>query len=166
MAFSDLLPTRRRTAGRRTSDLDPISSLREEMNSVFDSFLHGFMPSTYREGETHFEKFTPNIDISETDKKIKVTAELPGLEEKDITVSLEENYLILSGEKKEEKKEDKEEHYYREVSYGSFKRMIPLNGEVDVDKVEATFKKGVLRVTLPKVPGSEKEKGKKIPIKS
>ena len=168
MAFSDLLPTRRRRSdlGRPSSALDSISSLQEEMNRMFDDFFHGVVPSTYRKMETRMAEFAPSIDVSETSKAIKVTAELPGMEEKDISVTIDEDYLVLSGERKEEKKEEKEEYYHREMSYGSFQRTIPLSAKVDTNKVEAVFKNGVLKINLPKLPGTEKGKGKKIKIKS
>jgi HSP20 family protein len=168
MAFSDYLPTRRRRSelGKHASDLGSISSLQEEMNRMFDDFFHGDFLTPYRRMETRLAEFNPSIDVSETGKAIKVTAELPGMEEKDISVTVDEDYLIISGERKEEKKEEKEEYYHREMSYGSFQRTIPLNVKVDAEKVEATFKSGVLKIKLPKVPGAEKGKGKKIKIKS
>ena len=132
---------------------------------MFDEFFHGVFPSPYRRMETRMAEFAPSIDVSETGKAIKVTAELPGLEEKDISVTLDEDYLILSGERKEEKKEEKEEYYHREMSYGSFERAIPLSAKVDADKAEASFKNGVLKISLPKIPGAAKEKGEKIKIK-
>jgi HSP20 family protein len=103
--------------------------------------------------------------VSETDKEIKVSAELPGMDEKDIDVSLTRDSLTIKGEKKQET-EDKGEDYYRmERSYGSFTRSIPLPIEVDTDKVQATFKKGVLEITLPKTARAIQET-RKIPVKA
>jgi len=168
MAFTDLLPTRRRRGelGRRAIDWSDISSFQEEMNRMFDDFFRGVIPSSFRRIESRMTEFAPSIDVSETDKTIKVTAELPGLEEKDISATVEDDFLVLTGEKREEKKEEKEEYYHREVSYGSFRRTIPLSAKVDVNKVDASFKNGILKITLPKLPGPEKEKGKTIKIKS
>jgi HSP20 family protein len=109
--------------------------------------------------------FNPHVDVTENDQEIKVVAELPGLTEKDVEVSLANDMLTISGEKKAEK-EDKGENYYRlERSYGSFQRTIPLPTEVEADKVDATFKNGVLQITLPKLYPGEGVK-KKISIKT
>lgn len=152
---------------RRTgADLANLTSLQQEMNRMFEEFFRGFGLAPFREMEERMTRFAPSIDVSETSKEIRVTAELPGMEEKDISVTLEDDFLILSGEKKEEKKEEKEEYYHREMSYGSFRRVIPLTTKVETDKVKATFKKGLLMITMPKVPGAEAGKGKKIEIKA
>ncbi|MDR9501871.1 MAG: Hsp20/alpha crystallin family protein [Desulfurivibrionaceae bacterium] len=141
-----------------------MTTLQQEMNRMFDDFFSGFdfLPSTVM--EESLSRFAPNIDVKETPKEIKVMAELPGMDEKDISISLEDDFLLIKGERQEEKKEDDEEYFYREISSGSFRRMIPLTAKVDADKVEAEFKKGVLKVTLPKVAGAESEKAKKIEI--
>lgn len=169
MALSDLLPTRRRKTDLGTvgSSLASLSEFQREMNRMFDDYFGDFDLAPFAGMEERLARFAPSIDVSETPKKIKVTAELPGMEEKDISVTVEDDYLILSGEKKEEKEEeDDEKYYHREMSYGAFKRIIPFNASIDTDKVEAKFKKGVLKITLPKLPGSESDKGKKIEIKS
>jgi HSP20 family protein len=144
----------------------PFVSLQREMNRLFDNFFGGLSPSPWAPLERGgAESFTPHVDVSETDKEIKVSAELPGMDENDIDVSLTRDTLTIRGEKKEEK-EDKGKDYYRmERSYGSFTRNIPLPVEVNTDKVEATFKKGILYVTLPKTV-SAIEKTKKVPIRS
>ena len=105
----------------------------------------------------------PALNVSEDEKNITVEAELPGMESKDIDISLQNNMLVLQGEKRFED-EKKEGNYHRiERSYGSFSRTIPLSSSVDEDKVKASFKKGVLTVTLPK---QGVEQGKKISIES
>lgn len=97
------------------------------------------------------EKFMPRIDVYEENDEIKVTAELPGMDEKAVKVELDEGSLTLSGEKKEEH-EQKTTHGYRvERRFGSFERSIPLPGRVDVDKAKAEYKNGILTVTIPKV---------------
>ena len=168
MALSNLLPARRGRGGlaRRGTDWSDMTTLQREMNRMFDDFFSGFDLLPSRVSEEPLSRFAPNIDVKETPEKIKVTAELPGMDQKDISVSLEDDFLLITGERKEEKKEDEEEYFYREMSYGSFRRMIPLAAKVDADKVEAEFKKGVLEVTLPKLAEAESEKGKKIEIKS
>jgi HSP20 family protein len=101
------------------------------------------------------------VDVSETEKEIIVNAEIPGVEAKDIDVNLDGNVLTIKGERKREH-EEKEENFHRiERSYGSFYRALRLPTEVDGERIKATYKKGVLRITMPK---SKKEAGKKIEI--
>ncbi|MBF0506624.1 MAG: Hsp20/alpha crystallin family protein [Nitrospirae bacterium] len=164
MAIRNLLPTisgRKGMRVKRDSD-NPFEVLQRDMNSLFDNFFRGFGPETF---ESRMGLFTPQIDVSETDKEIRISAELPGMDEKDIEVSLSKDILTIKGEKKEEK-EDKGKDYYRmERSYGSFSRTIPLPVEVQDNKVDATFKKGVLTITLPKSEKAVKET-KKVAIKA
>lgn len=166
MALSDLIPTRRRgNLPRREADWTDLTSLQQEMNRMFDNFFSDFSLSLFREWEERQTRFSPSIDISETAERIKVTAELPGMEEKDISVTLEDEHLLLSGERKQETKEEGEDYCHREMSYGSFRRLIPLDAKIDADKVEASFKKGVLTITLPKLPSEKSRKGRLIEIK-
>ncbi len=95
--------------------------------------------------------FSPRIEVSETEKEVTVNAELPGLDEKDITVDLEEDTLTIRGEKKEEHEEKDRRWYRAEVTYGAFERVIPLPAHVKGDKSKARFKKGVLTINLPKL---------------
>jgi len=108
------------------------------------------------------EEWLPSVDISETKDDFIVKAELPGLEAKDVNVSISGDLLIIKGEKKKEEEEKDEHHHYVERYSGSFQRVFQLPTAVKGDKVEATFEKGVLKVTLPKV---EEAKKKKIEIK-
>jgi len=105
----------------------------------------------------------PAVNVSENDKEVKVKAELPGMESKDIDISLWNNNLVLQGEKKFENEERGDNYHRIEHSYGSFYRVIPLPAEVDEAKIKAKYKRGVLEVTLPK---SEEAKAKKIEIQS
>jgi HSP20 family protein len=132
---------------------------------MFDDFFRDpFAPLAVREPR-FLGEFVPKVDVEESDTDFKVTAELPGLEPGDIQISLENDVLILSGEKKSER-EEKEKGYRRmERSYGSFQRVIPLTTEVEEDKVDAKFKNGVLTITLPKTPAAVKTT-KKIEIKT
>jgi HSP20 family protein len=144
----------------------PFSSFQREMNKLVDNWFGGFNPSPWTPLERGLATtFTPCVDVSETDKEIKVSAELPGMDEKDIDVSLTRDTLTIKGEKKEEKEEKGEDYYRMERSYGSFTRSVPLTVEVDTDKVQATFKKGVLEITLPKTPEAIQET-KKVAVKS
>lgn len=162
MAVKNLVPSEKKDVPIRKGIYDPFTTFRQEMNRLFSNFLRSFDIEPF---ETRFGAFSPSINVVEGDKEIKVSAELPGMDEKDIEVSLTKNVLTIKGEKKEEK-EDKGKNYYRmERSYGAFSRTIPLPVEIDIDKAKAQFKKGVLTVTLPKSPKAIKET-KKIPVKS
>ncbi|HSW64168.1 MAG TPA: Hsp20/alpha crystallin family protein [Dissulfurispiraceae bacterium] len=146
MAFKNLVPSGKEPTQEGKAE-HPVDLFRDEMNRLFDSFFRGFDVEPFgRKGAT----FSPKVDVVETDKQIMVTAELPGIDEKDIEVSISRDSLTIKGEKKVEK-EDKGKDYYRmERSYGSFSRTVPLPAEIDTEKVDAEFKKGVLAVTLPK----------------
>jgi HSP20 family protein len=168
MAITNLAPWRRgekEVPVRRDGERDPFYALHRRMDRLFDDFFNNFSLTRFGDWGESWGAFNPRIDLSETDKEFKVSAELPGLDENDIEVSLTQNTLTIKGEKKEEK-EDKDQNYYRmERSYGSFQRTIPLPYEVESNKVEATFKKGVLTVTLPKTAEAQKHT-KKINIKA
>lgn len=99
--------------------------------------------------------FQPQADVVDDGKAIRVSVELPGLDKDDVDVSIEDGTLSLSGEKRIESSEEKDGCYHTERAYGSFHRLIPLPTDVDLDRVEARFKKGVLTVTVPKAPGAE-----------
>ena len=147
---------------RRGGYADPFSRMHKEMDRMFQDFFGGFPRIRDEEGAEW--GLTPDIDVTESDKEIRVKAELPGVTEDDIDVRLENNTLVISGEKKEET-EDKDGSVYRsECCYGSFMRSVPLSAEVDADKVDASFKNGILRVKLPKT-GEEKATGKRIQVK-
>ena len=104
----------------------------------------------------------PAVDIEDRDNEVIVSAELPGLDKKDFDVEVEADRLILRGEKKASKEKKEGNYFYSETSYGSFHRVIPLPAEVDRDKADATYKHGVLTVTLPK---TEEAKGRRIAVK-
>ncbi len=150
MAIGDLIPKKRRDELAARVDFEhPFDALHREMDSLFNSFAKGmdivpFGPGAKAGG------FMPKVNVVEDDKALTITAELPGMDEKDIEVTLTKDSVTLKGEKKAEK-EEKEKGYYRmERSFGSFTRTIPLAAEIDEDKVEAKFSKGVLNVKLPK----------------
>ena len=107
----------------------------------------------------------PAIDMSEDEKAYKISAELPGLDAKDVDVSVSGNMLVLKGEKRQEKEEKDKNYYFSERAYGSFQRTFELPASVDRDKVAADFSKGVLTITLPKTPEAQKPQ-KKIEVKS
>ena len=147
----NIAPWRRREL-RRT----PGYALDQTINRLFEDFFNDFDRFGMRpfaEGSA----FSPSLDLSETDSEFKVSAELPGLDENDVNVSLAHNVLTISGEKKDEHEEEKENFRRIERSYGSFKRSVALPEEVDPDNVEATFKNGVLTVVLPKTTKAQEE---------
>jgi HSP20 family protein len=107
---------------------------------------------------------TPSIDVHETDQAYTVSAELPGIDPKDVELDLRDNAITLRGEKRSERKEEDAGRRYSERSFGRFERTIPLAAEVDADKVEASFENGLLKVTLPK-NAKARDKTRRIEIK-
>jgi len=132
--------------------------MRKEMDRFWDSFLEGTMR---RKGEDGTEWF-PSLDVSETKSDFVVKAELPGIDPKDIDISLTDGMLTIRGEKKQEKEEKEENYHFIERSYGTFSRSVSLPRDLKHDKISASYKDGVLRVVLPK---SEEAKKKEIKIK-
>jgi HSP20 family protein len=134
------------------------TAMRKEMERLFDRFWDLDLPEVPTFGE-----WMPKIDLAETKDALVVKAEIPGIEPKEIALTLQDQMLTIKGEKKHEK-EEKDEHYYRaERAYGAFARNLRLPAPVDGGKVTATFKNGVLTVTLPKTAAA---KGATIPIKA
>ncbi|MFZ5907189.1 MAG: Hsp20/alpha crystallin family protein [Nitrospirota bacterium] len=162
MAKKTIVPVQKQSLPARREEWNPFSLLRQEMNSLFDNFFRGFETEPF---ESRLGAFSPRVDVAETDKEIKVTVELPGMDDKDIDVSLTKDMLTIRGEKKEEKEEKSKSFYRMERSYGSFSRTVPLPTEIDTNKVKAEFKKGILSVTLPKTQQAIKET-KKIQVKA
>jgi len=169
MSIKDLVP--RFGRGRdnmpvRRGEVDPFRDLQQEMNRLFDDFFRGFpLAPRWGEGETALAAFSPRVDVSETDKDVTISAELPGLNEKNVTVELDDSAVTIRGEKKEETEDKGKNWYRREQSYGSFHRVVPLPAAVDGEKAKATFKKGVLEITVPK-RGEEQTARKAITIES
>ena len=145
-------------------------SFRSEMDRLFDRFS---FPSLRRMFDmepgwgpvSSFSFSAPAIDMSEDDKAYKITAELPGLDAKDVDVSVSDNTLVLKGEKRQEKEEKNKDYFFSERAYGSFQRAFELSTTVDHDKIAADYSKGVLTITLPKTAESQKQ-AKKIEVKS
>ena len=144
----------------------PFRSLHQEIDKVFEDFNRSLgMPVASRASGAKNGFVTPHIDVVETDNAVELTAELPGVAEKDIDVTLVDDVLTIKGEKKVESSEEKKDYRIVERSFGSFQRSIRLPFAVEPDKVEASFKDGVLHVVLPKPPEVE-SKSKKIAITS
>ena len=164
----------KKTPTSRAAVPDVWRSFRNEMDRLFDRFGTGFgLP--YMRPMFDFDAFLPSdlpfaanlpaVDVTEDEKSYKITAELPGLEEKDIEVSVSGGTLFFKGEKHQEKEEKSKNYHLAERSYGSFQRAFRLPDGVDQDKVAASFAKGVLTLTLPKSPAAQQQQ-KKIPIKA
>lgn len=163
MAEKSLQPARKFRPGFLMSngEIEPFRSLQREMDRLFNQFSRDlYWPRL--DGET--ESATPLVDVAETDEGLTVTAELPGMDEKDIEVDLTNNVLTVKGEKKAEKEEKKADYHFRERSYGSFSRSVAVPFDVDPDQVKAAFSKGVLTIALPRPPEA-KRKTKKIAVK-
>ena len=141
----------------RWTPIRSMMSFRDEMDRLLDDFYGRLAPS----GESYEGDWLPAMDVKETDNEIVASIELPGLSKDDIKVSVKNDVLSVCGEKKQEKTVDKENIHRVERKYGYFKRSIVLPVEVDSGKVKASFKDGVLKVTLPRV---ESKKPKEIPI--
>jgi HSP20 family protein len=140
-----------------SDDGDPFLALHREVNRMFDDFARGFgmgLPARFG-GATSW----PHIDVSETDKEVKIAAELPGLDQKDVELSLADGVLTLKGEKKAERNGAQ----YSERWHGQFQRSLQIGPDVDPDKVTAGFKDGVLTITLAKRPEAQRQV-KRIPI--
>jgi HSP20 family protein len=142
-------------------------AFRSEFDRLFDRFDSSFgFPAVrrlldlepFRRGESSFGANVPAVDVTEDEKAYTIAVELPGLDEKDVEVSVRDDRLTLKGEKRQEKEEKKQNYYLSERSYGAFERVFRLPDSVDQDKIAARFSKGVLTVTLPKTVQAQKRK--------
>ena len=160
-------------APAKAGDWQPFEALRNQVDRLFHDFQTGFLQAPFRPlpdiasfwGRDPGFNITPAIDITEKDKAFEVTAELPGLDVKDIDIQLSEGMLTIKGEKQEQKEEKTKDRYVSERRYGSFRRTLQVPGSVDADKIEASYKSGVLTLTLPKSPEAQTNQ-KKIPVTS
>lgn len=152
--MTDLIPwTRNRGGELQRTTRDPFVSLQREINRAFDDMWRSFdAPITQwsREGAGFG---WPNVELYENDKDLTLTAEIPGMSEKDLEIMLEDDALVLRGERKSERSDS--ERQFTERYYGRFERRIPLPVEVVADKVEAKVKDGMLNVTMPKTAGAK-----------
>jgi HSP20 family protein len=159
MSIGDLIPWRNRNAVSSRSRQDPFFALHDQVNRLFDEFSRGFDLPAFSDRGLGW----PSIDVKEDDKRFCVEAELPGMEEKDIEVTLLDNVLTIRGEKRIE--EDDSQRQYSERYFGQFERRIPLGNDVDADKVKAKFKNGVLKVEVPKAAEAQ-SRARRIQISS
>ena len=160
------------TPPTKTADWQPFEVLRNQVDRLFHDFQTGFWQTPFVRPLPDIELFwrpylgfnvTPAMDIVEKEKAFEVTAELPGLDVKDIDIQLSNGMLTIKGEKQEEKEEKTKDRYVSERRYGSFRRTLQVPGSVDAEKIEASYKSGVLTVTMPKSPEAQK-KEKTIPV--
>jgi HSP20 family protein len=157
MKLRSLIPIgRSRGVARREAAPDPFTALQREIDHLFEDFTLGW--PTYRA-----PVLTPSTDVVESDKEIEITAELPGLEEKDVAVNVADGVLTIKGEKKAEKEEKDKNYRVFERSYGSFSRSLELPDGINPDTITASISHGVLKVRVPKPAAAEV---KKVPIKS
>jgi len=155
MAMKDIAPWRWGGLQRREGAERPdgafqqeMATLHQEMDRLFEGFWHG-RPSLWLETAAH-GAVVPRLDESEDEKAFHVAVELPGMDEKDVEITLSDGQLIIRGEKKREEEEKGKDFYRKERSFGAFCRRLPLPGAVDEEKVAASFRNGVLTVDLPK----------------
>lgn len=163
MSVRDLLPFGR-TSVPVTRGGNPIVAFQDEVNKLFNEFFGDLSFPDWGRVTEQSAALIPAVDVSENDKEYKVTAELPGIEAKDVQITAAEGYITIKGEKREEKKEEKEGYFRQERSYGSFQRVIALPDTANLDKADASFRNGVLTLTLPKKAGASM-KERKIEIK-
>jgi HSP20 family protein len=171
MSIGDLVPWRwsgpRRFGDDRSLDafLTEMESLHRNIDRLFaDAWTGGFTPSLLSESWTK-SRITPRLDVSEDDKAFHIDVELPGLSDKDISVTVADRVLTISGEKKEEKEKKEKDVFRSERAYGSFRRVLELPSAVDAGKIAAKFKDGVLRIEAPKSKEAQ-DRARQIPVKS
>ena len=154
MPITDLIPWNRsrNMPAPRQGEEHPFLALHREMNRMFDNFFRGLdLPMT---GNPGWSVGTwPHVEVSETDNEVKLVAELPGMEEKDVELTLNEGRLTLKGEKKTET----DGAVYSERWHGQFERTVQLGPDVDPDKIKAEFKNGVLTITVGKRPEAQRQ---------
>lgn len=165
-------PEKKEQAGTKApakSERRPLHDLRSEIERMFDDAFSEFSLMPFRRWRpsvrTGFEMTMPAMDVIENEKEYRITAELPGIEEKDLDVSVSDDLLTIRGEKRQEREEKTETRRLSERSYGSFERSLRLPAGADAEKIEANFRKGVLTITLPKSEEAQKRQ-RRIDVKA
>ena len=165
------LPVKNENKSAMPTPRHPLETLQKEIDRLFSDFSLSW---PFRRSSFSLEPFwqtdmsfgaMPAVDVVEKDKAYEITAELPGMDEKDIELKIAGDTLTITGEKHEEKEEKRKDYYLSERRYGSFRRAFLIPDDVDTDHIDASFKKGVLTVALPRKAGAEKPE-KRIEVKS
>jgi len=151
---------------------EPLTSARRDIDRFFESLAPGFPKAVdfdpFRQFgsvlEMGYGDMAPHVEVSEEQKSYEISAELPGVDEKDVSVSLQDHVLTVSGKKKSEREEEKKDYVMSERRYGSFRRAFRVPDDVDEAKISAKFDKGVMTISLPKA-ATAKPKGRQIPVK-
>ena len=166
MALKELIPWKKNNGELAVNrePAHPFDQFRREMDQLFDGFLSEW-PVRTSLLDRRLGSFVPQIDLAETDKEVRITAELPGLDKKEVEVTLTQGVLTIKGEKREEHEENKGDMHRSECRYGMFERSVQLPADIDADKAKASFKKGVLKVTLPKTADAQSSR-RRIPVES
>jgi len=165
MQIKDLIPWARKDAPASKSAGDnPVATLQRDMNQALETFW-GRFGQGFGNLEWPWGNGEARSDVVETDDAVEVTIELPGMEMKDIDVTVTDDMLTIKGEKKVERQQEKKGYYLSERSYGAVYRTIPLPPGVDGEKAEASFKNGVLTIKLPQTPEAQ-AKVKRIEVTS
>ena len=169
MAITDLIPWRKPRVPVRREPEHSLDTWHDQVDRLFEEAF-GFRwstPGSLVPGgslEDLWQDFDPRVDVVETDRALQVSVELPGMDEKDLSVTVSRGTLTISGEKVQEREEKTKTYYRVERSYGSFRRTVSLPSQVDADRADAAFKNGVLTITFPKV--RETKDWKKIPVRT
>ena len=158
--------SRRAPATRKSNSCatSPFTSFEKHVGDIMSSVFGGSPLASFPDGTVGLAAFSPRIDLVENETSVTLTAELPGVDEKDVELTVTPDSLVLRGEKKEEKRDEKDDAYRVERSFGSFERTFTLSGELLADDAKATFSNGVLNVVLPKA--DPKATHKRIEIES
>jgi HSP20 family protein len=151
---------------------EPLASVRRDIDRFFEGLAPGFPTAIdfdpFRRLSAAFDigggDLAPHVEVTEEKKSYRISAELPGVDEKDISLTLQDHMLTVSGEKKSEREEEKKDYHLSERRYGSFRRSFRVPDGVDEDRISANFDKGVMMIVLPK-SATAKPKGRQIPVK-
>lgn len=163
----DIIPWRRKRNDTKLArfngeESNPFLALHREMNQLFDDFFGGLETNIARPRNEALRRdidaWSFNVDVAENEHEVRVVADLPGMEEKDIQVELTNDRLTIKGEKNTERDEQKEDYHLMERSYGSFYRTVPLPAGLEDQQAKARFKNGVLTITIPKSPDAKRPK--------
>jgi HSP20 family protein len=135
----------------REGEGDPVQALQQSIDRLFEDFWRTFNLPMLGDGDGGgASAVVPQVDVRETEREVEIVAELPGMDEADVDVSVSQGMLTIRGEKRSEREEEKEDYVLRERSFGRVERIVPLPDGLDVDSAEGNFKNGVLSVRIPK----------------